>query len=95
MPNPLTGPRYFVRSKESWRQLVERIRHHKNPESSSQPNSDNISSDSPTATQRSMEKKGRKFPRRREFEEDEGGGRTGGEEAHPRLSKHVKKYNGE
>ena len=28
-PNPLTGPKYFVRSKESWRQLVECVCHHK------------------------------------------------------------------
>ena len=36
MPSPLTGLKYFVRSKESWRQLVERVHHHKNPKSSSQ-----------------------------------------------------------
>ena len=95
MPSPLTGPKYFMRSKESWRQLVERVRHHKNPESSSQHNSDNISSDSPTATQQSMEKRERKFPRRHEFEEDKEGGRTGGGEAHQRLSKHAKMCKGE
>ena len=104
MPSPLTGPKYFVRSKESWRQLVERVRHHKNPESSSQHtspesssqhNNNNISSDSLTAIQQSTEKRGRKSPRRHEFEEDKGGGRTGGGEAHQRLSKCAKKYKGE
>ena len=94
MPSPLTGPKYFVHSKESWRQLVERVRHHKNPESSSQHNSKDISSDSPTATQQSMEKRGRKFPRWCEFEEDKEGGRTGGGEAHQRLSKRMKKHKG-
>ena len=112
MPSPLTGLKYFVRSKESWRQLVERVHHHKNPksssqhkspelfsqhkspESSSQHNNNNISSDSLTAIQQSTEKRGRKSPRRHEFEEDKGGGRTGGGEAHQRLSKRAKKYKG-
>ena len=74
---------------------MECIHHHKNPESSSQHSSDDISSDLPTATQRSMEKRGRKFSQRREFEEDEEGGRTGGGEAHQRLSKRMKKHRGE
>ena len=74
---------------------MEHICHHKNPESSSQHNSDDISSDSLTETQRSMEKKGRKLPRWRELEEDEEGGRTGGGEAHQQLSKHMKKHKGE
>ena len=95
MPSPLTGPRYFAHSKESWRQLVECVCHHKNPESSSQHNSGSISSDSLTAIQWSMEKRWRKSPQRHEFEEDKGGGRTGGGEVHQRLSKRMKKCKGE
>ena len=94
-PSPLTGARYFACSKESWRQLVERIRHHKSPKSSSQHNNDNISSDSPTAIQRSTEKRGRKSPQRHELEEDKEGGKTGGGGAHQRSSKRAKKYKGE
>ena len=93
-PNPLMGLRYFVRSKESWRQLIERICHHKSPELPSQHNSDNISSDSPTVTQQLMEKRGRKSPQRHEAKEDEGGGRTGGGKAHQQLSKRAKKCKG-
>ena len=74
---------------------MERVRHHKNPEPSSQHNSDGTSSNSPIAIQRSMEKRGRKFPQRCEFEEDKGGGRTGGGEVHQQLSKHMKRYKGE
>ena len=94
MPSPLTGLRYFVCSKESWRQLVKHVRHHKNPESSSQHSSSSISSDLPTAIQRSTEKRGRKSPQRHKFEEDEGGGRTGGGEVHQQLSKRMKKCKG-
>ena len=91
MPSPLMGPKYFVRSKESWRQLAECVRHHKSPGLSSQHNNNNISSDSPTAIQQSMEKRGRKSPRRHKFEEDKGGNRTGGGEAHQWLWKRAKK----
>ena len=93
-PSPLTGLRYFARSKESWRQLAERVRHHKSPGSSSQPSNSNISSDSPTAIQQSTEKRGRKSPRQHELEEDKGGGRTGGGEAHQWLWKRAKKCRG-
>ena len=93
-PSPLTGLRYFVRSKESWRQLAERVRHHKSPRSSSRPNNDSILSDSPTVTQRSTEKRGRKSPQRHEPEEDKGAGRTGGGEVHQRLLKCAKRCKG-
>ena len=94
MPSPLTGPRYFTRLRESWRQLAERVRRHKNPKPSSQHNNDNTLSDSLTATPQSMEKKGRKLPRRHEPKEDEGDDRTGGGEAHPQSSKHVRTCKG-
>ena len=63
MPSPLMGPRYFVRSRESWRQLAECVHHHKSPKPSSQRNNDNTLSNSLTATPQSTEKKGRKSPR--------------------------------
>ena len=94
MLRPLTGPRYFVRSKESWKQLVERICHHKSPELPSQHNNNNTLSDLPTAIQQSTEKRGRKSPRQHESEEDKGGDRTGGGEAHQRLSKCAKRCKG-
>ena len=95
MLRPLTGLTYFVRSKESWRQLVERICYHKDPESSSQHNNDSISSNSLTAIQQSMEKRERKSSRQHESEEDKGDGKTGGGEAHRRLSKRARKCKGE
>ena len=73
---------------------MKHVRHHKNPESSSQHSSSSISSDLPTAIQRSTEKRGRKSPQRHKFEEDKGGGRTGGGEVHQRLSKRMKKCKG-
>ena len=93
-PSPLTGPKYFVRSKESWRQLVERVCRHRSPELPSQHNSDNILSDSPTAIQQSMGKRERKSPQRCELEEDKEGGRTGGGKVHRRLSKCMKEHKG-
>ena len=92
---PLTSPRYFVRSKESWRQLAEHVRHHKSPESSFQHNNDSISSNLLTATQWSTEKRERESPRQHEFEKDKGGDKIGGGEAHPRLSKCAKRCKGE
>ena len=74
---------------------MERVCHHRSPESSSQHNSSNILSDLPTAIQRSMGKRKRKSPRRRKLKEDKEGGRTGGGEVHQRLSKRMKKHEGE
>ena len=84
-----------MHSKESWRQLVERVCHHKNPESPSPLNNDNTSSNSLTVIQQSMEKRERKLSQRHEPEEDKGGGETGGGEAHQWLSKHVRRCKGE
>ena len=84
-----------MRLKESWRQLAERVRHHKSPELSSQHNNDNISFDSPTAIQRSTEKRERKSPQRHEPEEDKGDDRTRGGEVHPRSSKRMRTCKGE
>ena len=92
---PLTGPRYFVRLKESWRQLIEHVRHHKSPELSSRHNNSNASSNLPTVTQQSMEKKGRKFLQQHECEEDEGDDETGGEQAHQQQLKRARRCKGE
>ena len=89
-----TGPRYFVRLKESWRQLAERIHHHKNPRSPSQHNSDNILSDLPTAIRQSTEKKGRRSPQRRKLEEDEEGDKIGEGEAHQQSLKRARRCKG-
>ena len=73
---------------------MEHVCHHKNPESSSQHSSDDILSDSPTAIQQSMEKRGRKSPRRCGFEEGKEGDRIGGGEVRPQSSKRMKRYKG-
>ena len=88
---------YFMCLKESWRQLVEHVRYHKSPESSSQHSNSDVLSDllTVTATQQSMEKKERKFLRQYEREEDKGDDETGGGEAHQRQSKCMRRCKGE
>ena len=89
------GPKYFVRSKESWKQLVDRVHHYKTPQPSSQPNNDGTSSGSPKATQQSMGKRRGHLSLSLGSGGGEGDDEVGGGEDHRRLSKRTKRCKGE
>ena len=86
---------YFVRSKESWKQLVERVHRYKTPQPSSRLSNDGTSSNSPTAIQQSTEKRGKRLPLFLKSGEDEGGDVAEGGEDHQRSLRRVKRCKGE
>ena len=89
------GLKYFMRSKESWKQLVERVHHYKTPQLFSQPNHNDALSSSPTVTRRSMGKRGKRLPLfLRSGEGEEGDAAEGGEDSRW-LSKHTRRCKGE
>src|ERR1700761_1456802 len=94
-PGASTGPRYFVRSKESWKQLIEHVHRYKTPQPSSQPSNDGASCSSPTVIQQSTEKRRKRLPLFLELGEGEGGDEAEGGEDHQQSSRRAKRCKGE